>query len=28
VELDDNVKFNEIRHGVEFKCKHCHLGRQ
>lgn len=23
VELDDDVKFNEIRHGVEFKCKHC-----
>jgi hypothetical protein len=23
VELDDDVKFNEIRHGVSFKCKHC-----
>lgn len=23
VELDDDVKFNEIRHGVEFKCLHC-----
>ena len=23
VELDDDVKFNEIRSGVSFKCKHC-----
>ena len=23
VDLDDDVKFKEIRHGVEFKCKHC-----
>lgn len=23
VELDDDVKFNEIRHGVSFKCLHC-----
>lgn len=23
VELDDDVKFNEIRHGVEFKCLRC-----
>lgn len=23
VELDDDVKFNEIRHGTSFKCKHC-----
>lgn len=23
VDLDDDVKFKEIRHGVEFQCKHC-----